>query len=235
MWLTQLIKVNAMRPHDVLYSNIDDVTYNYCLENYLCFKAIILEINHVVFIEKQPTTNMEGMMWRFIPRKYTQDVYMYLDIDILILKPLHHLTNKMVVNKMYVMQEGNLTHANYNAAFPESVRKTFTSRDPGYSSGKFACTCPTLRDMMFNEIQNRSHPNDYYCPDQVIYNLVLYHIRDMPIMDTTVLQQPYVILNGVGYDKQKTILYDCAGEPGNGRLHFKKYIDVLALLEIDRL
>ena len=236
MWLTQIVKINALQANDILHITVDQLTYDYMQSHYTSFKILMSKINHALFIEPSPKTNLEGWMWKFIPRDYSQDVYLYLDIDIFILKPLVHLVQNIQPNQIYACCEGNMTHPNYNAAFPESVRTQFTVDEPGYSVGKFAITSIKMRDLFFKEINkicdNTVH---YYCPEQAFYNVIIYGMRDTAILNTSVLCAPYISFNGYFYKKDKTILFDCAGEPGNGLKHIEKYIDILGLLATDKL
>ena len=78
---------------------------------------------------------------------------MYCDIDIVVLKSLHNLTEQMEPNKFYVMAEGSMTALDYNAAFSKEKQLTFTENDTGYSAGKFIITSQKIRDIIFNEIQ----------------------------------------------------------------------------------
>ena len=93
-----------------------------------------------------------------------------------------------------------------------------------------------MRDLFFKEINkicdNTVH---YYCPEQAFYNVIIYGMRDTAILNTSVLCAPYISFNGYFYKKDKTILFDCAGEPGNGLKHIEKYIDILGLLATDKL
>jgi hypothetical protein len=236
MWLTQIVKINALHANDILHITMDQPTYDYMQSHYTSFKILMNKINHVIFIEPSPKTNLDGWMWKFIPRNYSQDVYLYLDIDIFILKPLIQLVENMQPNQIYACCEGNMTNPNYNAAFPESVLTQFTMKDPGYSVGKFAITSIKMRDLFFKEI-NRISDNtvNYYCPEQAFYNVIIYGIRDTAILNTSIISTPYISFNGYYYQKDKTILFDCAGEPGNGLKHIEKYIDILGLLATDKL
>ena len=236
MWLTQIVKINALDATDILHITVDKPTFEYMLSNYTSFKSLLNKINHVIFIEPSPKTNLEGWMWKFIPRDYSQDVYLYLDIDIFILKSLQQLVQPMKPNQIYACREGNMTNANYNAAFPESVLTQFTIKDPGYSVGKFAITSIRIRDIFFKEINKICDNNvTYYCPEQAFYNVIIYGMRNTSILNTDILCAPYISFNGYFYKKDKTILFDCAGEPGNGLKHIEKYIDVLGLLATDKL
>jgi len=233
LWLSKLIKIRALTPNDSLHITIDNTTFEYCKKNYACFNHLLRFIPNLhIHIEEQPSTILEGMMWKFIPRSYTQDVFLYLDIDIYVLKPLHCITDQMEDNKIYVMQEGNLTESNYNAAFSEEMRSKFTAYDPGFSSGKFAITSITIRNIIFEEIRKIcDYSSNYYCLDQTFFNCIMYAIRSGGYLDMNILKMPLISYNGQEYSNN-TVLYDCAGDPANGKMHIMKFIDLIGLESI---
>lgn len=229
LWLNQIIKSNALSPNDILQVNIDEKTLDYIKNKYASFQSITNKLPISFFIEPAPKTHLEGMMWKYIIRPYTQDIYFYSDIDILILKPLKNFTEQMTINKIYVMKEGSLTDLNYCAAFPPSQQLTFTVSDPGYSAGKFAITSLQIRNIIFSEINSRcKYDTNYYSIDQPYFNCVIYELRNK-IIDTDLFSPPYVSFNGRNFNKDSTIILDLAGEPGNDSCHLIKYIDVMAL------
>ena len=231
MWLIQLLKVKALSDNDALQVTIDTRTLDYLKTNYASFPQLTKHLpNLKFFINEAPKTYLEGMMWRFIPTPYNQDIFLYLDIDVLVLKPLVNLTQSMKPNTFYVMKEGSMIDSNYNAAFPESIRIQFTQHDHGYNSGKFAITSQEIRDVLFKEIYSRcKFDSTYYTIDQPYFNCIMYEIRNTPILDTTLFNDPYISFNGQGYKRETTVLFDCAGEPANGKRHFIKYIDFMGL------
>jgi hypothetical protein len=140
----------------------------------------------------------------------------------------------MIPNKVYVMKEGFMIDDNYNAAFPETTKAQFTKADRGYSSGKFAITSREVRDIIFKEIKDRcKFDTDYYTVDQPYFNCIIYELQKTPCLDTEVFVNPYVSFNGKGYNRETTVLYDCAGEPANGKKHFIKYIDLMGLFAMN--
>jgi hypothetical protein len=230
MWLIQLLKVKALSKDDALHVLIDEKTLNYLKSNYACFLYLTKGLPNLrFFMNEAPKTYLEGMMWRFISTPYTQDIYFYLDIDILVLKPLENLTQSMKPNTIYVMKEGSMTESNYNAAFSERDRLQFTDNDPGYNSGKFAITSQEVRELIFQEIRDRcKFDTNYYTIDQPYFNCIIYELQKSPCLDTELFKSPYISFNGRGYNSS-TILFDCAGEPANGKRHIIKYIDFMGL------
>jgi hypothetical protein len=231
MWLIQLLKVEALSEEDALQVIIDTRTLEYVKSNYVSFGQLTNHLpNLKFFIKESPKTHLEGMMWKYIPTTYTQDIYFYLDIDILVLKPLKNLTQSMKPNTFYVMKEGSMTDPNYNAAFPETTKSQFTKENPGYSAGKFAVTSQQVRDLIFKEIHSRcKFDTTYYSIDQPYFNCIMYELQKTSCLDSQLFKNPYVSFNGQGYKRDTTVLFDCAGEPANDKRHFIKYIDFMAL------
>jgi hypothetical protein len=231
MWLIQILKVKALSNTDALQLIIDNRTFEYLKSNYASFSQLTKSLpNFKIFTINPPKTYLEGMMWRFIPIPYTQDIYFYLDIDILVLKPLENLTQSMKPNTIYVMKEGSMTDPNYNAAFPEITKAQFTSTDTGYSSGKFAVTSQGMRDIIFKEIISRcKFDTTYYTIDQPYFNCVMYELQKTPFLDNDLFSNSYISFNGNAYNRETTVLFDCAGEPANGKKHITKYIDFMGL------
>lgn len=230
LWLNRLSKSNALGTNDIIQVNIDQKSFDYIKNRHVSYNHIINTIPLKFFIEPSPKTHLEGMMWKYIIRPYTQDIYFYSDIDVLILKPLKTLTQDMEKNKIYVMKEGSMLDPNYSAAFPQSQQLAFKSSDSGYSAGKFVITSPEVRNIIFTEINSRcKYDTNYYTIDQPYFNTIIYELKNTPLLDTQIFSPPIVSFNGQHYNKDHTILFDLAGEPGNDSCHFIKYIDVMFL------
>jgi len=177
-----------------------------------------------------PKTHLEGMMMKYNSLDYTQDIYMYCDIDIVILKSLHNLIDQMEPNKFYVMAEGSLLTPDYNAAFSKEKQLTFIKQDTGYSAGKFVITSQKIRDIIFNEIRGRCNfDTTFYTIDQPYFNCIMYELRNTPLLNTELFNSSYISFNGQKYNRDITVLFDCAGEPADGKKHIIKYVDFTAL------
>jgi hypothetical protein len=231
LWLSQLIKVGGLGKDDILHMYIDKRTINYLFNDSIfgtllgkaTFQTQILGI-------QPPKTHLEGMMWKYNLSDYTQDVYMYIDIDILILKPLKELLDTVIMNRIYVCIEGNMSNPDYGADLPLEELKEDMG---GFSAGKFIVYGKELRDKLFKNIQKFCRPDKiYYTVEQPFFNRAILYTENI---DADLLQGPLVSLNRRGYNKDFTILFDCAGEPGNGEAHYIKIHDVFCLLNCDAL
>jgi len=167
------------------------------------------------------------MMYRFINLDYSQDIYMYCDIDILISNSLHTLTEQLKDNTIYICSEGALCDNNYSEGFPETIENT---KLPGFSSGKFIILGKELRNSFFNIINDVcDYSTDYTTKDQPFFNRAIYMIpRDKVSVDIKVLTE-HVSFNGNEYDKEKIVFNDMAGMVADGKFHAVKIMNALAL------
>jgi hypothetical protein len=226
IWLSQIIKAGGLDKDDILHMYIDKITLTYLFSNSI-FGSLLKKAAFATMILgiPPPKTHLEGMMWKYNISDYTQTIYMYLDIDILVIKPLKELIELVVPNSICVCIEGYMSNSDYGADIPSEIEEGMN----GFSAGKFMVYGKDLRDCFFKKIQAFcNYDKIYYTVDQPFFNRA---ILDMENIDVDVLVEPYVSFE---YNK-KTVLLDCAGEPGNGNVHYTKILDVLCLLNCDAL
>ena len=231
LWLSQLIKCGDLQKEDALYIFTDKRTIDYIHEStiFSTLKTkIVFQIS--VIVSPSPTTLLDGMMWKYTFFPYTQDIYMYCDIDIFIVNSLKDITSKMIPNHIYVSAEGFLKDPNYSADFPKDYPIDDTSA--GLSAGKFAVYGKDAHTILCKTIQSLcKRETGYYTLEQPFFNhAILLKIPDTISCDVHLLHAPVVSFNGEDYEKGKTVLLDCAGEPGNGKVHYDFMIEVLCLL-----
>ena len=231
LWLSQLIKTGGLGKNDKLIMYIDKRTVNY-LFNDSIFGSVLgkAPFQTQVLGIPPPKTHLEGMMWKYNICDYTQDIYIYLDIDILVMKSLHELVGNTIPNKIYVCIEGYMSNSDYGA---DMSSEDLDEGMNGFSAGKFMVYGKELRDKLFKTIQGFCNYNkSYYTIEQPFFNRAILCTENI---DVDVLVEPAVSLNNVGYNKDFTVLLDCAGEPGNGDYHHSKILDVFCLLNCDAL
>jgi hypothetical protein len=236
IWLSHLIQYGNLREGDALYIISDNRTIEYIknTENtiFSTFCSFIkFRINLIHY--EPPKTMMEGMMLRYRTNDYTQDIYMYCDIDILILDSLHRLTDSMIENHIYICLEGDIKNIYYSNGIPEELMLSIDCEKPGVSSGKFAIygkeICKTLFEVM-NSLCNYNLPNTTL--DQPVFNYSIILLKKSGFLINEDLLINYVSLNGEEYKKGTTILFDCAGfESGNDEIHYKKMFDISILFQ----
>ena len=230
VWLGKVIQSGGLRENDLIQLDVDSRTCDY-LENTQTVLPVLLEklpCSFSTIIVEPPSTILEGMMKRFNIIDYSQDIYLYCDIDILISNSLHTLIDTLNDNTLYLCKEGHLYDENYSAGFSDTIEnKTM----PGFSSGKFIITGKGLHYSFFTMINSIcDYSTDYYTKDQPFFNKAIYMIpRDKVSVDINLLTE-YVSFNGNDeYDKNKTIFNDMAGNVGDGKSHATKIMNALAL------
>lgn len=230
VWLAKVIQSGGLRQDDTIHLIIDKRTMNY-LENTENALSIILDKLpcplRVTTVEP-PSTVLEGMMYRYNIIDYSQDIFIYCDIDILLSNSLHSLTDRLNDNTFYFCKEGHLYDENYSAGFSDTVKN---KNCPGFSSGKFIITGKELYNSFFTTINTIcDYSTDYYTKDQPFFNKAIYMIPlDTTSVDVNLLTE-YVSFNGNDeYDKNKTIFNDMAGDVANGETHLKKIMTAISL------
>ena len=153
---------------------------------------------------------------------------MYCDIDILIVNPLCGLYDTIKPNTISICIEGYMNNPDYGADIPlEELEEGMK----GFSAGKFIISGKELRDTLFKTIRDFcNYEKNYYTIEQPFFNRA---ILNMTNIDVDLLVSPKIIVNSDIYDKHSTILFDCAGEPGNGECHYSKIIDAFCIINCD--
>ena len=226
VWLGKVIQSGGLTENDILQLVIDSRTCDY-VENSDTALSFLLEklpCSFVTIIIDPPSNSLEGMMNKYLITDYSQDIYIYCDIDILISNPFHTLIDKLSNNMLYVCNEGSLSHENYSGSYSSEITDNTL---PGFSAGKFIVTGKELRDSFFKSIQELcDYSTKFYTVEQPFFNRAVY--KDTSSIDVHILTQ-YVSFNGNSYDKLKTIFNDMAGNVGGGKSHATKIMTALAL------
>jgi len=225
VWLSKVIENAGLTSQDALYIFIDTRTLQYMSNTETILPILFTRVRCPYYFCRfdPPATALEGMMHRYDLTNYAQDVYMYTDIDILVMAPLRQLVDMTEENRIYAATEGLLVDANYGAAMLEPPPL------PGYSSGKFIITSKELHAVFCSDVKAVCDGTEYYTLDQPYFNKVIhsYHVNNK---DGELLTK-YTSLNGHGYTKN-TILLDGMGNVGNGRIHLRKMMDFLCLTAV---
>ena len=128
---------------------------------------------------------------------------------------------------------------NYNAAFTVNELIMFQPTDPGISAGKFIITSKALRDRLFfkiHEICAQHTGSEFYTVEQPFFNKACKLLSSEDgLINSELLVEPLVSMNGYEYKKGTTVFLDFAGEPGNGDMHQDKMLDAYYLLHCGEL
>jgi hypothetical protein len=224
-----LIKNGGLQPDDLLIINIDTITLEYFNKSGNVLRSLLqkLECPFVFYTFDPPNTPLEGMMHKYDNTEYTQDIYIYSDIDVLIVKPLSLLREKVEGNTMYIVTGRSLDHQFYSEGFPPEFP---VSKDlPGYNASIFLFSSTELRNSFFAKIHELcDYSTQYKWVEQPYFNRAIYHLpRDTSLLNTKLLSE-HVSFNDYP-DTEKIIFLDLAGETSNGLSHFTTMSDMICL------
>lgn len=220
-WLSKLVQNGGLARDDFLLISIDERTIEYLKTTSGILGTLLSYLNcpYAFKIFPAPKTLLDGMRIRYTPHDFKQDAYMYLDIDVLIMKPLKGMLEGLEAAKLYVVSEGSLTDSNYGA--------DMSSTDGvGYTSAVMVFTAPWIQEVLFRKVRELYRDAGYYTLDQPFYNRAVY----MMSHDTHLTK--YVSYNGHNYSKEDTVLLNCGGEPGRDKIHYDKINEVICLINV---
>ena len=230
VWLGKVIQSGGLTENDLLQIIIDSRTYQY-LENNDNVLSILLDklpCSFTMVIVDPPANSLQGMMNKYSITDYSQDIFIYSDIDILISNPFSNLIDMLEPKSYYFCKEGYLEEENYSGSLSSQITDPNL---PGFSAGKFIITDKELRDSFFKQIQAMcDYSTKFYTVEQPFFNHAIYSLpRDTVSVNIDLLAE-YVSFNGNDeYDKNKTIFNDMAGDVGNGDAHIKKIMTAMSL------
>lgn len=237
IWLCQLIRKGGLDPDDAVFFYTDKTTFDNLNGNgvfHKLLKRLPCEMQIIVF--PQPSTFSEGAMWRYNMPNYTQEIYMYCDIDILINMPLHTLIEQVEENTIYIHVEGRISDDNYGKIFTEEEKSRIAEGSPGFSNGKFIIYGKDLHIKFFNTLKYLHNSLDHSLKDsmldQHLFNKSIYCLDNCNI-NTNLLAPPRISTNGVLFNKDETVLLDLMGMYGDGDFHYTKMFDMFLLLSCD--
>jgi hypothetical protein len=220
-WLSKLVQNGGLTKDDFLLISIDERTLEFIKTTPKCLTYLLTELKcpWSFKIFPAPESLLDGMKIRYTPHDYKQDVFLYLDIDVLVMKSLKLITSQTENAKLYVCTEGTLRDPNYGADMS-------ATDDPGYTSAIFMVTAPWVMEVLCRRVGELYADKGYYTLDQPFFNRAAYM---MPRNDKLLTRLHS--FNGHGYSKEDTVLLNCGGEPGNGQVHFEKIQEVLCLID----
>jgi len=234
MWLSICWKNAGLDKNDVLHIKIDSDTFEY-LKNDMVFTGLQKKqtCQVKILLCDPPVTIQDGMMMKYIKINYEQDIYMYCDIDILIMKSLKMLTDNMKPNTIYVHSEGLLDSPIFNACFTEDEMSKLPEKSRGFSAGKFIIYGKNLYTDLLNSVLRVCYGNSkiHYTVEQPFFNKALYGLNtNLYNIDRRTLVNDTVSQNLLFYSENTTVLLDAAGLPGDGEFHFDKILKLYIMI-----
>jgi hypothetical protein len=231
IWFAQFIKVKAASSITLL---VDTRTYAYLMNTAFPVLYSKIECNLSILQLPVPKTHLDGMKMKYTKFDYDEEYLMYLDIDILVLRPLIGLiedpSNGLYIHREYTHEKDVDEHGFLDALNEEEKQIIKGSGTHlGFSAGKFIIKSKEIRDALFQEIHMfiEKNPNTtYYSVEQPIFNRAILYLGGG--LNIAFLNNKYISINFHNFTND-TILIDLRGEPGNGRNHLYKMIEGLIL------
>jgi hypothetical protein len=253
LWLTNIIKYGNIQKTDVCVTYMDEETYAYInvykTDKNILFQTLKKQIDKFVIIKYVvPANHKEGML-----RKYAVDtmieytkpihaqnpIYMYLDVDVLVVKDIRKLT--LELNKastaddkttLFLRNELNLmTHADYfGELMTDADKQTLNDREPklsGFSAGIFGW-CNNINIKQFLDqvlILALKSDKKLYTIEQPFFNAALFHYMhtDISKFIFLVMDRAQIAQNEIGVHlSDNNVLVNYCGEPGNQSAHWDK-------------
>jgi hypothetical protein len=243
-WLAGLSNRKILRPEDELLLAFDVDTFEF-LKKSLTFTLLIkqLPVKPNIRTYPRPSSFFEGTMERYrVPiSSYKSEILFYFDIDILLLKPLHLLTERMEPATIYLHAEGPLNHFWYNFGFPEYLQPICKEGFSGFSSGKFAVHGKVQAALLFHGIQKcydvireEARPDYLRLGDQPLFNQAIYKWLLLKTkvfnINRTLFSKPLLSINRIPENKGECFCIDLMGEPGNEEMHIDKVMHFYPML-----
>lgn len=234
MWLSQLRSAGGLTHEDALYISVDNRTLNELQTNSI-FGRLAKQFPCPIHIRqyRPPKTLLEGMLWKYDPPTYTQDAYMYCDIDILVTRDLHTLLATAQNESLLLHHEEYLKNPDYGGVVLHEGME-IDDRLPGFSAGKFIIVGHDLCFEFMHAVKTFAEAwtgGTFYTCEQPFFNKLIYSIDvSRTHIDTETLTDDTISQNGYEFKAGYTVLLDCMGEPGNQHLHFTKILDSFTLL-----
>lgn len=226
-WFAQFMKINTASTLTLL---VDTRTYEYLEKTAFSILSNRIECNLSILQFPVPKTHLDGMKMKYTKFDYDEEYLMYLDVDVIVLKPLIGLigdTSKGIHIHRENIDQKHIEDHGYLDAFNEEEKHMIKSSDIklGISAGKFIIKDKAVRDALFKEIHTfmENNPNTtYYSVEQPIFNRAILSLGSEAKVG--LVNNKFISTNFHNMSDD-IILIDLCGEPGNGRAHLCKMID----------
>ena len=253
LWLANIIKYGNIQKTDVIVSYMDEETYTYLnvtkTEKNTLYQRLKRHIDKFVIIKYSvPTNHKEAML-----RKYAVDmmldytkpihdqnpVYMYLDVDVLVVKDIRTLLlqteNASPVPEkttVFLRNESNpISHPDYfGQLMTDADHQVLKDRNimlPGFSAGIFGWQNNKDIKQFLDMVLSLALKSDMklYTIEQPFFNAALfqYMFYDPTKFTFLVMSRAQIGQNVVGAHLSSTnVLMNYCGEPGDESVHWDK-------------
>lgn len=251
LWLTNIIKYANLQKTDSCMTFMDEQTYTYLnmdnTDKNTLFQLLKKQINNFIIIKYPvPKTHKEGMLRKYgvdmilehtKPIESQHPIYMYLDIDVLIVRDIRTLIlqNDNISNpntKLFLRDEQqSIDHPNYYGNLiteaDKQLIKDHNIKLPGFSAGIFGWQNNSSIKQFFNHLLHLALESDkeFYTIEQPFFNAALFHSMFYSSIKFTfvVMSQSQIAQNVIGaHVYPSCVLVNYCGEPGDQVLHWNK-------------
>jgi len=235
IWLTFLIKNGGLSKNDKIQVRIDQKSLDYLNEAGLIpilFQYSKCQIDFIFM--NQPNTISEGMISRYsMDPELEQEKYLYLDLDVLVMKPISNYIPDLQPGQIMIMPEGVMDHPLYAG---DLVDKELTNNMCGFTSGFFAFFPGEGIKIFFENVSKECLANAQtprYTVDQPFFNKWMCLTIKRQALPLSIFVNPSNLMennkfhiNGINgaYNKETCAFLNYAGEPGNGPMHYLKLL-----------
>ena len=174
----------------------------------------------------QPQNISEGMACRFTLQNNDNNTYMYMDLDMLILKDLADFTNDLPSspNNLIIFPEGKMIHPMYSEDLIDKSR--IPEGFCGFTSGFFIFTPGEEVYRMFNNIIvgiiNNKKP--YYTYDQPFFNAEVFNKIHSSVPNVNIKILSSEICANNSFNIKDELFINFCGDPAEGNIHFNKLL-----------
>ena len=249
-WLWSIIHHNVLGSNEDLYVFIDEpsltflkkqLTFNY-LHSLVKFKICYFQIN-------QPPSLNVGVFERYNPNSVdimvsnysnlSETVFMYCDIDNMLLKPINTLSWSSSTNTVYPTFEGPVLNSNYYGGYiplPDetdmynTIKSKLSDSLAGFTSGLFAYSFDSkekILSFLSSIYKYRNHDKVIYF-EQASYNFVVftYVFKNIITLTTSVFNTSGVLSCNNIFAQNNSIL-SLMGMAGDESMHMEKCMSFL--------
>lgn len=233
LWLAKVIEVAGLTDADEIGLVMDEATAAY-IETTAFIRLVAAAPCpvSVYTVAEQPATLTDGAMYRYLSTDYTQDYFMYCDIDILFMGPIHPVLDHAIPDTIHLHAEGYLTHEAFGATLPAEV--TIEGK-PGFNSGKFIITSRRLLEHLFTQVNQlvQGSTRRHWALDQPFFNHAILMIHPK-FIDTYVFY--FAVCDRLTkLGSPGTLLLDLNGETGDGGHHLAMMVQGAIMLGLKSL
>jgi hypothetical protein len=250
LWLTNLIKYATFQKTDVCVTFMDEETHKYLnvdkSEKFNIYQTLKRKIEKFVIIKyPPPKTHKEGMLRKYsvdVMLEYTKPmnalkpIYMYLDIDVLIVKDIRKLdvTHELKDDRtsLFLRTESNaFEHSDYFGELMTDEDKGFLTEKklklPGFSAGIFGWQNNIHIREFLNCILRQAieSTKEFYTIEQPFFNAALfkYMFKENSKFSFVIMSRASIGHNVIGAHLSPTnVLVNYCGEPADESLHWSK-------------